>query len=368
MTDNKITLGQIVEFYILESINFEISKLLAANPEVGRAAMEKLLEDVAEYRDWLIHPLATALRDYMFLACTGEARHCRALLNGAEYKTRPAVYQATALKFRPSEASFKELSAVFKDNEWSGSYGGKAWGKISDHGAQYGKIADAAFIDIAASLAHNNGTMFNKLETQSILHFDLSRHESLGSFLDIQHAALNLLTYSRYIYGWHGSQSDKYTYDEKSVVQEITPRCLRLAKKAAGMLYPDNDIPNDNWLLGVNPIGLFNYNESLYESPVWGDSTWHWARRINAYANEPKVQSWLPFCNDNGVYDFCEKCAPMLEQMAWHEYMVDGIALRVHGGMTEYGEYDDDVDNDETVMHDPWFGAIFKEVTVHECT
>jgi hypothetical protein len=121
---------------------------------------------------------------YTFLVVSREWRHLKNLSTVSNVKSQPYTPELKKLHPVISDSNSEEhlnkwLSKVpamslsdyckaithsFNVGSWSGGYGGKAWGCISQTLLNYidGKISGEVFIDTAYTLAHNNGPMFNK--------------------------------------------------------------------------------------------------------------------------------------------------------------------------------------------------------------
>jgi len=117
---------------------------------------------------------------YMIAICIRESRHLGQLKHN--YKTLeayPLWADLTDTKHSLSRLSIilrgghgdiqindliKILLHVYYDHSWSASFGGKAWGKITE---QLGKLMSGSytlelFLDTCFTLAHNTGNIFNK--------------------------------------------------------------------------------------------------------------------------------------------------------------------------------------------------------------
>lgn len=167
-----LSFSHIQDFYVLERLN-------SLTRQKAEKTMEhkdiSLYEKVAYAFDDLVPDLAEAMYQYLYLACMGESRH--AAQNVAELRfidgliggERDGSYKI-AVKYDPAK-SIPQLIDIFSQS-WAGSYGGKAWLSIAKGAALYGTIPDAAFVDHAVDLRHNNGTAFSKSSTQAVLNFN----------------------------------------------------------------------------------------------------------------------------------------------------------------------------------------------------
>lgn len=134
--------------------------------------------------------LAKALHDYIFLACSGEARHAysnctyRIIPQIPNTQHRDEVYAKTN-KFDPRDG-LKQLAILFSVG-WGGSYGGPKWANIAKAGLLYydESMPKAVFIDHCADLKHNGGMAYNKTSSQSYTHFMLDmKSDAMNAMLD----------------------------------------------------------------------------------------------------------------------------------------------------------------------------------------
>lgn len=127
--------------------------------------------------------LVVRLAYYCLLICTREVRHLHG--NSAIYsalmeewgqpvsdflKAGHGGEEGAVAKLRndPPDTSLGNfvggLAMAFHDGNWSGGYGGPAWGKVADtlYKVVVGDTTPEMFADTAFTLAHNNGPIFNK--------------------------------------------------------------------------------------------------------------------------------------------------------------------------------------------------------------
>ncbi len=134
----------------------------------------------AYYRE--LSPRAVRAFYYLMLICTREARHLHetpGLDKQVSTKFGPAAWAWTQgavgesavqkkLFDTPPEMALgpyvNALRHVFYNGKWSGGYGGKAWGQVTDCLCRFvhGEFTAEMMLDTVWTLAHNNGPIFNK--------------------------------------------------------------------------------------------------------------------------------------------------------------------------------------------------------------
>jgi len=144
---------------------------------------------------------------YLFLICTREARHVRnssneSFLNhlhsvfprSVDYvRALPGGSSSAAQKFMtdPPNTLIGEYTAclvtIFNEGYWSGSFGGKKWGKVVQalHDYVHGTLSMELLLDMGFALAHNGGPIFNK----QVLYNHQDTNELL-KILDVQRAGM----------------------------------------------------------------------------------------------------------------------------------------------------------------------------------
>ncbi len=144
---------------------------------------------------------------YLFLICTREARHVRNSSNDSflshlhtvmprsiDYvRSLPSGSSSAAQKFMndPPNTSIGEyttcLVRIFNEGYWSGSFGGKKWGKVAQalHDYVRGTLSIELLLDMGFALAHNGGPIFNK----QVLYNHQDTNELL-KILDVQRAGM----------------------------------------------------------------------------------------------------------------------------------------------------------------------------------
>ena len=178
----------IQDFYLMEAL-WHARIHLPMKP-----ATDRWLADAIDWKNQLTTDLALAMRDYLFLACCGEARYSRRgpkqiipEINdmAGHVNDRDRVYRGVI--HYSVEKNIDQLFELFTQSGWSGNMGGTAWATIAQAVTQYGKWPDAMFIDYVVDLEHNNGTVFNK-PTSHVQDFSINRRffESLKHWLDFK--------------------------------------------------------------------------------------------------------------------------------------------------------------------------------------
>lgn len=150
-----------------------------------RAPLEPLtdeeLELVTLYHDASVEKSVRAFY-YLILICTREARHNQSKSADlpkikAKFGDEIATFFGKAgnesdihqrlLDSPPSATIGQYVDALawqFYNSKWSGGYGGKAWGKVTDCLVRFvkGEFSAEMMMDTVWTLAHNNGPIFNK--------------------------------------------------------------------------------------------------------------------------------------------------------------------------------------------------------------
>lgn len=122
---------------------------------------------------------------YMLLICTRESRHDKNGHSSPFWKVLSYKYPgamefhktikgggsdgaATKLRENPPQMTIGKytefLAEIFHEGQYSGGYGGPAWGAVADVLRDYvhGKLTAEMMMDTAFTLCHNNGPIFNK--------------------------------------------------------------------------------------------------------------------------------------------------------------------------------------------------------------
>jgi hypothetical protein len=150
-------------FYALELMQ---SALFNTNPY--QHSIERFRQDLEPVRKKHLDGIYAALRDYLTLACFGEARHAPSASNrhisGININTSSrSAFSLKATDFDPLDLTTKMVD-LFQNSRWNRSYGGSSWGRIAE-AAMHFWLKDwpaTVLIDHSFDLAHNNGICFNK--------------------------------------------------------------------------------------------------------------------------------------------------------------------------------------------------------------
>lgn len=167
------------------------------------ASLWKLGPVVELYREQLAIR-STRMFFYLLLICTRESRHAKNSHSDPVMQGLSSKYGSDILDFwnsiKGSGSSgaadklmkyppdvllgnyVRFIQELFYKGSFSGGYGGKAWGKVTDCLVDYvtGKFSAEMMMDTAFTLCHNNGPIFNK----GML-FDTYSHE-IYKILDVQ--------------------------------------------------------------------------------------------------------------------------------------------------------------------------------------
>jgi len=185
---------------------------------------------------------------YVTVICIRESRHCHKVdevMAAAPEHLKKAIrfvtqapdskdavtyfmqHCPTGMKIGDVAAAMK--FAFYKYGHWSASYGGKAWGSITDPLVELveGRISPTLFCDVAWALEHNGGCMFNKG-----MYFS-SYTKYLKQFLDLQRAG----------------QIPRGVLDDKFTSAYRTPDLLKLVKKAHQVLGHEDFSGPVDWAL-----------------------------------------------------------------------------------------------------------------------
>ena len=182
MANSNMTLDVFADYYSLQAIISDRRNV--DHPEIVSEA-RTVLARISE-------PIANCLADYMYLICMGEGRHAVGSLSLWYWSEIPkadgrvGAYRF-ALDYDPLK-TLPQLSQLFSQSGWGGSYGGAKWKNIADIALGYrkGELGAAIYIDHVADLKHNGGTQFNKTEASEVMPFSAkwtSDYYKLDAFL-----------------------------------------------------------------------------------------------------------------------------------------------------------------------------------------
>lgn len=190
MFRRKFNCNAFVEFYLLEGIDYHLNHDTNLIPREKQflPSVQYLNERLSKYKSEFNHAFSLVLRDYLWFAAIGEARHSERLV-GATIKelesisgiTRNGAYEK-ARKFTPTDNNIDILISLFEDYPWGDTYGGDAWAEIVKSVKLYNTLDNASFIDHCADLQHNGGVAFDKR-----IHFwSTTGSQNLLNFLDFK--------------------------------------------------------------------------------------------------------------------------------------------------------------------------------------
>jgi hypothetical protein len=145
--------------------------------EVGRFAPPFKREDWLEEAELSERAIFRTLRDYLTLACLGEARHgwehCSvAYLAGGPFgrcsPTREYIYVGVT-KYNPI-VLLQLARKLFEYDCWTAGYGGYSWHRITEFVLEMWQVDPfespikriSLYVERAINLAHNQGPVFNK--------------------------------------------------------------------------------------------------------------------------------------------------------------------------------------------------------------
>lgn len=157
--------AEVYGFYIMQEWQAELRDYSWSLPSHLRWK-----EDLDRVQDEQARQFACALRDYMALACFGEARYGRDLAkdNGLTIKvlvkscaTRGGCYekapQYDVIALLRGLSRYFGLSGAFE-----GSVGGPPWKQACEYALTYQQVPDSQFIDTVIDLRHHSDHLFNK--------------------------------------------------------------------------------------------------------------------------------------------------------------------------------------------------------------
>lgn len=165
-------------FYLKNHVMSVIAQRVDVDEPLGK--YEPL---VADYHESM-QPRALRMFYYLLLICTREVRHlnnsqtcCPNISKltlpvvGTYIRTLVGMSESGAvghLEATPVDAPLgyyvRGLEYAFFNGNWSGGFGGKAWGAVAKVLRQFvmGEISAEIMLDTAFTLCHNNGPIFNK--------------------------------------------------------------------------------------------------------------------------------------------------------------------------------------------------------------
>lgn len=189
-----------LKFYLLNHAVAIVRQRVDMNQPLG-----KYLPILEMYNDQL-SPASVRMLYYILIICVRETRH---LKNSSVMKPKIAtLYGSAASSFiasvpddssaamqrfqnHPPACTIGQLVGAMKEafykGSWAGGYGGKAWGDVNSCLLDFvaGKFSAEMMMDIAFTLCHNGGPIFNKGMLYTSYH-----PQTLLKILDVQRAGM----------------------------------------------------------------------------------------------------------------------------------------------------------------------------------
>jgi hypothetical protein len=248
---NNFSCWSFIEFYLIESAIYEISTLPSEKHFLD--SYQYLTKKIEEYHKPFTEAFALTLRDYLWFAALGEARHSGR--NIAEYipefdgylsDSRDSVYSNLAIDYQPTKHNRTIVYNLFNNYNWSSTYGGDNWANIVKSIGLYHKIPAPAFIDHCADLQHNGGVAFDK---GSVPFWDMAGYVELMNFLTFKFQTPHLIFDILREYKWKviSNQISKYSayiFNKTHAMCRTHDRRLRPSKIKYD-LYPDSRYSGD---------------------------------------------------------------------------------------------------------------------------
>lgn len=169
-----------ITFYMLNHAVAAIRQRVSLYESLGQ-----YLPVVQTYHKWL-SVLSVRMFYYLLLICTRESRHVHNSLTDSTFSKLRDKYGQGCIDFNqsikgkgsdgaanmltesPPVTTLGNYTAYLADNfnlgQYSGGYGGKAWGKVAEVLRDFvnGTLTAEMMMDTSFTLCHNNGPIFNK--------------------------------------------------------------------------------------------------------------------------------------------------------------------------------------------------------------
>lgn len=178
---------------MLQYIPSFYAALLLAQSDWGRK------DEAMSEAERIASGMALCMRDYLFMACMGEARHAhdKAGLSFDEIDgnidSRSGIFKKSR-RYDPVK-NLPLIKAVFLADGWGTSFGGAKWAELCDVALEYGTMSDILYVDKVVNKQHNSGTVFNKLEASQWMDIQGLEDGLSSSFLDARRAGTFLNNY-----------------------------------------------------------------------------------------------------------------------------------------------------------------------------
>lgn len=169
-----------ITFYMLQHAVAVIRQRVSVYAPLG-----DFLPILNTYHQWLAI-LSARMFYYLLLICTRESRHVHNNLTDSTFSALRDKYGQGCIDFNksikgkgsdeaadmltesPPNATLGNYTAYLTDNfnkgQYSGGFGGKAWGKVAEvlRDFVHGTLTAEMMMDTSFTLCHNNGPIFNK--------------------------------------------------------------------------------------------------------------------------------------------------------------------------------------------------------------
>lgn len=280
------------EFYILDAVELKLRD--AGSDAIWRPSLAYLKDMLDEVKPKFEQEFADILRDYVWIASIGEARHSGRCIGMYIPEVRNSSRSETYIdgyQFAPSPENREIVRSIFEDWDWGGGYGGKKWGEIVRAlDLYYSGVPKGVFIDHCADLQHNGGMAFNKNPE----FWDWSPgHSQFMSFMNLKRDTDDLLPNLREVYQYKTVEA--YT---------TTP-----VKKVLNLAWARFDCLPKNWrfLGGVSPVykkklhikygdRTFSDIQSRYTCAFCGDSVGSGCERHGGEYSCPDCMTYCDHC------------------------------------------------------------------------
>lgn len=303
--DRPLSCKSFVEFYLLEMISYHVhndSAMLPSErhflPSVAHLAME-----LKEYKSEFEEAFALRLRDYLWFAAVGEARHSGRIISryipemeSCQTWERYEVYNDFAGEYPPTPRNIAVLKDLFYSYCWGGTFGGESWGKIVDAVALYETVTPSAFIDHCADLQHNGGVAFDK----SVYFWSTDGYDGLMNFLNKKFHARSIVFDLPQIYS-RESISDMLSSKVIYLMNKLFAVTGKSPYWHGDFRYKSSGI---SWDLSLRDVYVSDYSFSTdfyeYSCAKCGDG-------LSAYSEDNYVDEYGdPYCSECHFY--CESC------------------------------------------------------------
>jgi len=159
----------VATFYVLEATIIELEE---RKHKDGRFV--KLLRQAYQYRKGFHTRLARTMRDSLVGMAFGEARHAKEVARtNITVRPKDGSYEIIRRNRQSRESVYGNLhrfsttdiiqiKALFDDEGWDGSFGGRAWSELCERAMQYEQLPPTIYCDLVFHVVHNGGCAFSK--------------------------------------------------------------------------------------------------------------------------------------------------------------------------------------------------------------